>query len=97
MNIMVNKKVIQNEVKKCDTSIEEFSNCIASLKKKVIDVEKTWKNQEYNHFSSKMNTFITDLEKFHKQLNSCIRFVEAYVNAQEMLEKEYKTREINIE
>lgn len=97
MNVLVNKNSILNEVKKCDDYVQELENATSNLQKIVIDIENIWKKEDYEQFRLKMNDFVSDLDKFRKQVNSYNCFVQGYVETESLLEQEYVAKKIDIE
>ncbi len=96
MIIEVNTDVILATINKTDNLIKDFSGQYSSLKNSVSSVGSSWKGTDYNYFSGKIDTFISNLNSLINYLENYNVFLKGYVEAHVSLNEGYISKKINL-
>ncbi len=97
MVILANIETLHSETNKCDSYIKDLESNTKDIEKTILEIGDIWKEDEYTNFFSKMNSFIKELDMFQNQITSFNEFVKGYVEAEETLDTQYASKEVNIE
>lgn len=96
MYVNINKDKLKKETSNIYGNLHENVQGIINVKNTVNSINAIWKGEEYNQFSNKMTSFLDDLNKFEESLETCMTFINNYLDAHEKLDSHYSNKKITI-
>ncbi len=101
MNISINIDTIKRYNNDVNTLLEDFDNEINNIKKYVEETKEYWYNKITNQgdgeiFRQKMAEFCYLLTSFRIQINSYCDFLDSYIQAEETLNINSKSKSIEL-
>ena len=97
MKIKVDVDALKKESGNILDSVDKYNKGINNLKSTKNGIAGIWQGNDYNYFSSQMDSFANELINYSKTIESYAEFLKEYAEKHEKLDNEYAGKAIELE